>query len=90
MVANYAGILAGILFLVSLFRADFATRRATRLPLIVTCTVMSIVIATLGAEGILLKQSEAWNLVYGLVPISLAIALVSRPRTAAAESSNSR
>jgi hypothetical protein len=49
-VANYAGILAGILFLISLFRVDFATRRATRLPLIVTCMVISIVIATLAEK----------------------------------------
>ena len=78
--ANLFSLVAGLLFLVSLFRVDSSTRRAARLPLIVTTMVVTTIIATLGAEGVLLEQSDAWNLAYGLVPISLAIALVSHPR----------
>ncbi len=85
MFANLFGLLAGLLFIVSLFRVDPATRRATHLPLIVIAMVITTIMATLGAEGILLKQSDAWNLVYGFVPIALAFALVSLPRTVAGE-----
>lgn len=90
MFANLFGLLAGLLFIVSLFRVDPATRRAARLLLIVISMVVSTIMATLGTEGILLNQSDAWNLVYGLIPISLAIALVSRPRTVAGEGFKSR
>ncbi len=90
MFANLIGLLAGLLFIVSLFRVDPATRRATRLPLIVTSMIVATIVATLGAEGILLQQSDAWNLMHGLFPISLAIALVSLPRTVAGEGFKSR
>ena len=90
MFANLFGLLAGLLFVVSLFRVDSATRRATRLPLIVTSMIGTFIVATLGAEGILLQQSDAWNLVYGLVPISLAVALVSPARIALEEYSRPR
>ena len=62
MIANLFGPLAGLLLLVNLYRVDSAMRRAIRLPLIVISMVVSTIIATLGAEGILLKQSDAWNL----------------------------
>ncbi len=90
MFANLVGLSAGLLFLVSLFRVDSATRRATRLPLIVTSMLVATIVATLGAEGILLQQSDAWNLVHGLFPISLAIALVSLPHRVAGEGFKSR
>ena len=90
VVANLFSLVAGVLFLVSLFRVDSATRRAASLPLIVTSMFGTFLVATLGTEGILLQQSDAWNLVYGLVPISLAVALVSPARIALEEYSRSR
>jgi len=80
---------AGVLFLVSLFRVDSATRRAASLPPIVTIMIGTFIVARLGNEGILLVHSEAWNLVNGLLPISLAVALVSPARTALEEYSRS-
>ena len=90
VVANLFSLAAGLLFLVSLFRVDSATRRAASLPLIVTSMIGTFILATLGTEGILLGKSEAWNLVFGLVPISLAVALASPARTALQEYSRSR
>ncbi len=77
LIANLFSLVAGVLFLVALFRVDSATRRAARLPLIVTSMIGTFIVSTLGTEGILLAQSDAWNLFIGLVPISLAVALAS-------------
>ena len=90
VVANLFSVMAGVLFLVSLFRVDSATRRAASLPLIVASLFGTFIISTLGTGGILLVQSEAWNLINGLVPISLAIALVSPARSALEEYTLSR
>ena len=90
VVANLFSLVAGVLFLVSLFRVDSATRRDASLPLIVTSMFGTFIVATLGTEGILLVESDAWNLVYGLVPISLAVVLVSPARIALEEYSRSR
>ena len=87
IVANLFSLVAGVIFLVSLFRVDYATRRAARLPLVVTSMIATFIVATLGTEGTLLVQSDAWNLVYSLVPITLATALVSLPHTVLEEDS---
>ena len=75
-VANLFSLAAGVLFLVSLFRTDSATRRAANLPLIVAALFGSFIVSTLGTEGVLLPPSEAWNLLNGLIPIALAVAVV--------------
>ncbi len=81
VVANLFSLIAGVLFLFSLLRADSATRRAANLPLIVGSMIIAFIVATLGTKGILFVQSDAWNLVTGLVPTSLAVALASPART---------
>ncbi len=75
-VANLFSLAAGVLFLVSLFRTDSATRRAANLPLIVAALFGSFIVSTLGTEGVLLPPSEAWNLLNGLIPIALAVEVV--------------
>lgn len=75
-VATLFSVAAGVLFLLSLFRTDSATRRAANLPLIVAALFGSAIVSTLGTEGILLPPSAAWNLLNGLFPIALAVALV--------------
>lgn len=80
LVANLLSLVAGIVFLIRLFTADRDTRRAARLPLIVTAMVIGSVVALLGAGGALPGDPEAWNLALGVIPISLAVALVSRDR----------
>jgi len=75
-VATLFSVAAGVLFLLSLFRTDSATRRAANLPLIVAALFGSAIVSTLGTEGVLLPPSEAWNLLNGLIPIALAVALV--------------
>jgi len=77
LVANLLSLTAGVVFLASLLRVDSATRRAARLPLIVSGMVAGSVVALLGAGGALPGHPEAWNLALGVIPISLAIALVS-------------
>ena len=77
LVANLLSLTGGIVFLIRLFTVDGATRRAARLPLIVMGMVSGSVIALLGAGGLLPGVPEAWNLALGLVPIALAVALIS-------------
>ncbi len=74
--ANVLGLSAGVVFLVSLFRVDAATRSSSRLPLVVASMVAATALAMLGVEGIVLPQSEAWNLLHGLFPLAFAFALV--------------
>ena len=69
--------LAGVLFVVRLFRVDATTRKESRLVLIVAGMVISTVLATLGTQGTVIGPSEAWNLAYGLIPVCLALGLVS-------------
>ncbi len=38
-------------------------------------------LALLGAAGVLPGPADAWNLAFGLVPVSLAIPLLTVPRT---------
>jgi hypothetical protein len=76
LVANLLSLTGGIVFLVRLFTVDGATRRAARLPLIVTGLVSGSVVALLGAGGVLPGVPEAWNLALGAVPVALAVALV--------------
>ncbi len=84
LVANLLSLTAGMVFLFRLFTVDRATRRAARLPLIVTGMVTGSVVALLGAGGALPGVPEAWNLALGAVPVALAVALVfqstARPR----------
>jgi len=77
LVANVLSLAGGIVFLVRLFTVDRATRRAARLPLIVLGMVSGSAIALLGAGGLLPGVPETWNVALGLVPIALAVALVS-------------
>lgn len=81
LVANLFSLGAGVVFLVRLFSVDPATRRAARLPLIAAGMVIGSLLALLGAGGVLPGQPEAWNLVLGVIPISLTIALVSHSLT---------
>ena len=78
LVANLLSLTAGIAFLVRTFTVDAATRRAARLPLIVTGVFSGSVVALLGTAGVLPGIPEAWNLALGAVPIALAVALVSQ------------
>jgi hypothetical protein len=84
LIANLLSLTAGVVFLVRLFTVDRVTRRAARLPLIVTGMVAGSVVALLGAGGALPGVPEAWNLALGAVPVALALALVfqslGRPR----------
>lgn len=68
---------AGIVFLVRLFRSDPHTRRSARLPLIVGGIVIAAVLAELGTRAGLPGHPETWNLALGIMPICMAIALVS-------------
>ncbi|MCI0415005.1 hypothetical protein L0222_19705 [bacterium] len=77
MVAYFLSIIAGLIFIVSLFRANPAIRRAAQLPLITLSMVFASIVALLGSGGILPGLSDAWNLAFGLIPISLALALIS-------------
>lgn len=77
LIANLFSLAAGVLFLIHLFTVDGATRRAARLPMIVMSMVVGSVVALLGTGGILPGVPDAWNLALGVVPIALAVALVS-------------
>ena len=78
LVANLFSVAAVVVFLVRLVRADAATRRDARLPLIVAALIVAGVISLAGSSGWLPGQPDAWNLVLGFIPICLALALVSQ------------
>jgi hypothetical protein len=78
LLANLFSLVAGMVFLARFFAADHAVRAAARLPLIASGMVAGSVTALLGAGGVLPGHPEAWNLALGLIPISLAVALVSQ------------
>lgn len=80
MTANAFGLIAGLIFLVRLFAADPATRRAARLPLVAGGILFGGLLSMLGAGGLLFGEPEAWNLTLAALPIGLAIALVTRDR----------
>jgi hypothetical protein len=75
LLANLFSLAAGLLFVVSLVRLEADVSRATRLPLVVAGLLSAFVVSTLGTQGILLPQSEAWNLANGALPFCLAYAL---------------
>lgn len=77
LIANMLSLLGGLVFVARLFTSDRTVRRAARLPLIVSGMVIAGFVALLGAGGVLPGQAEVWNLVFGLVPVCLATALVS-------------
>ncbi len=77
LIANLFSVLAAVVFVVRLVRADRAVRRAAHLPLVVATMWTGGVIAELGSRGLLFGQPQAWNLLLGAIPISLAIALVT-------------
>lgn len=77
LVANLFSVVAGILFLVRLVRADAAARHAARLPLIVAGLIAGTALSLLGSGGVLPGNPEAWNLALGIVPICLAVALTT-------------
>ena len=56
---------------------DAVIRRASHLALIVGVGVSSGVVALLGSEGMLPGSPEAWNLILGTLPVTIAVALVS-------------
>lgn len=77
LLANLFSIIAAIVFVVRLFMVDAAVRRASHLALIVGIGVSSGVVALLGSEGMLPGNPEAWNLILGVLPVTIAVALVS-------------
>jgi hypothetical protein len=76
LVSNLMSLSAGVLFIVRLFTAGGAIRRAAHLPLIVAGFLSGSVIALLGAAKVLPGVPEAWNLALALIPITLSIALI--------------
>jgi hypothetical protein len=78
LVANLYSLAAGLLFVWRALTLDRATRRAARLSLIAGSMVAGGGAALLGAAGALPGQPEAWNLALGVIPVCLAVALVTR------------
>lgn len=77
LIAHLASLAAGLIFIVSFFTVDVATRRAARFPLIVIAVVFAGIVSLLGEAAILPGSPSAWNMASGILPIFFAIALVS-------------
>ncbi len=77
LLANLFSIIAAIVFVVRLFMVDATVRRASHLALVVGVGVSSGVVALLGSEGMLPGNPEAWNLILGVLPVTIAVALVT-------------
>ena len=65
LIANLFSVLAAVVFVVRLVRADRAVRCAAHLPLVVATMWTAGVIAELGSRGLLFGQPQAWNLLLG-------------------------
>lgn len=79
LITGKAYALGGALFFVlRLFRVDADLRRESGLVLIVGAVVAGTVFQLLAASGLLPGQPEAWNLILFIVPLSIAVALMSR------------
>ncbi|HEY5552970.1 MAG TPA: hypothetical protein VIK52_13845 [Opitutaceae bacterium] len=83
LVANLFSLAAGILFLVRFFTTERQVRLAARLPLIAAGVFVGSIVALLGASGLFPGEPESWNLALGVIPVTLAIALVSHSPGAA-------
>jgi len=77
LLASLFSIIAAITFVARLFMVCSAVRRASHLALVVGIGVSSGVVALLGSEGMLPGNPEAWNLILGVLPVTIAVALVS-------------
>ena len=75
ILANLFSFIAMIVFIKSLFTVDAEVRRASHLTMIVVVGVSSLIIASLGSEGVLSGNPEAWNLIYAVLPVTFAFAL---------------
>ncbi len=88
-VAFLMSTLGGVVFLVKWVRATAADRRGAFLTPIVVALVVPTVIDILGEAGLLPCEATAWNVSYGIVPVTLAWALV-RGKLATASPSSPR
>ncbi len=75
LVANLFSIITAVVFITRLFIVDSAVFRASYLALIVGVGITSGVIALFGSAGMLIGNPEAWNLIIGVLPITIAFAL---------------
>jgi len=75
--ANLFSIIAATVFVARLFMVDAAVRRASHLALVVGVGVSSGAVALLGSEGMLPGNPETWNLILGVLPVTIAVALVT-------------
>lgn len=77
LVAELFSLLAALAFVWHLVRSDAASRRAARLPLIVSALVLGGGSSLAAEAGLLPGSADAWNLAMGLVPLGLAAALAT-------------
>ncbi len=68
---------AGVIFLWRLLTSDALTRRSARLTLIFLGLAAPFLVTLMAAGGFLPGEPEAWNLVLGVIPICLALALTA-------------
>lgn len=88
LTANLFSVLAAVVLLIRLVRADQTMRRAARLPLVVASVWTAGILAELGARSVLPGQPEAWNLLLGAIPICLVFALVSQTASGSEQSAH--
>jgi hypothetical protein len=75
MAASLMSIVAGIIFLVTWWRAAPADRRGLLMTPLVLAIVLSALVDWLADARLLPGEPDAWHLAYGLVPLVLAVAV---------------
>ncbi len=80
MLANALSLIGAGVFVVRAFLVDAVVRRTSRLGLIVGGILVGGAVPLLGEVGVLPGLSDAWNLAYGIIPVTIAIAFATADR----------
>lgn len=75
MLASLLSIGAGVILIGQYIRQPAPRRRRLRLDIVVFCGLTSTALALAGSGGLISGQPDAWNLLFGVFPITLALAL---------------
>jgi hypothetical protein len=77
MLASFLSIGAGVILIGQYIRHEPAQRRRFKLGIVVFCGLTSAALAVVGSSGLIAGQPNAWNLLFGVLPITLTLALTT-------------
>lgn len=77
LLASIVSLIAGIVIIAQYFHQERAVRRALKLDLVIFGGITSTALGLTGSSGLLPGEVDAWNLLFGVLPVTLAVALTS-------------